>query len=195
MTSHAKFVRHELIWTGSGCSPLARKAELFLCWKPCFSFTSNRTNSPRSIHLLKHLINQLKELFIVFRLLGRYCYCRQASQTVMSCVFMTDSWKMLHIHVVCQIFLFSYSRLLSLTSNIQTHTTPLPHSLYIPPSIQTWCVCVFGVVTARILQHSAHIPFIPDPPGVGPACRNHCPSVRESDRCRVWQMVGKSVVK
>lgn len=70
-----------------------------------------------------------------------------------------------------------------------------PHSIYIPLSVQTWCVCVFGVVTARLLRSSAYIPFIPVPPGTGPTSPNPCPSVRESDRCRIWQMVDKSMVK
>lgn len=50
-------------------------------------------------------------------------------------------------------------------------------------------------MTARILQRYACIPFIPDSPVVLPTSSNHCPSVRELDRCRIRQMVSKFMVK
>lgn len=91
----------------------------------------------------------------------------------------------------------TFSFIYSACPQLQITTTcllpPAVASLY--PSVQTWCVCVFGVVTARILQRSAYIPFIPDPPGVGPTSPYRWPRVREWDRCRNRQMVGKSTVK
>lgn len=52
-----------------------------------------------------------------------------------------------------------------------------------------------GVVTVRLLQLPFYIPFLPDPPGIGPTSPTPCPSLRESDRCWRQQMVGMSVVK
>lgn len=54
--------------------------------------------------------------------------------------------------------------------------SPLPPAGFAslrPP--QTWCVCVLGVVTTRLLQCSAYIPFIPVPPGNRPTSPNPCP--------------------
>lgn len=94
-------------------------------------------------------------------------------------VFRSDSRKN------CCIFMrrvttFSYSKLLSLTSNNQTHNiSPSPPlGIYIPLSVLTRCVCVFGVVTARLLRRSAYIPFIPDSP------QGSAPPLRITDR--VW---------
>lgn len=104
MTSHASNARHEFIWTGLGCSPLTHKAGLVLYLKHCFSFTSNKIDSP-SYSFIKALNKSIQNVCCLLNLGPQSkcgnCYYKQASKTVMLCIFMTDSWKMLHIQVAC----------------------------------------------------------------------------------------------
>lgn len=73
------------------------------------------------------------------------------------------------------------------------HVTSPPGRIYIPPSAPTRPVCVSGVVTTRLLQCSAYIPFIPLAPGNPGAPPLPAPApVRDRDRC-TWSADGRQV--
>ena len=166
---------------------------LFCIWSTVFH--SHRINS--SSHSSKHLLNQFKIFCCLLTVgpqskCGDDCYCVRAFKTAafswLICgkclVFM---WRV----IKCSLFVFTQGFFTYL--KMTKHTTSLLPHVYSPLRLSRHGV--FGVVTARILPRSACIPFIPDPPGVRLTSPNHCPSVRESDRCRIRQMVGKFMVQ
>lgn len=103
------------------------------------------------------------------------CCCKQASKAVTVGPPRTKSWKKRNC------------------GTSRRHVTSPPGRIYIPPSAPTRPVCVSGVVTTRLLQCSAYIPFIPLAPGNPGAPPHPVPvPVRDRDRC-TWSADGRQV--
>lgn len=120
-----------------------------------------------------------------------HCYCKASLQARLT--------QCIHYEFMVNI---TYSCDMSKQILCSKAVSPASNDLipFTPPSqSETWGVCVFSVVTARVPRRSAHIPSIPPSPWGRPHLFQSPTSVRESNRCRLLktcrQLVGESTAQ